>query len=85
LYLAEEASEATADRFVAGFYEACQQLLLFPLACPERRQLAADLRVLFHASYAVYYRPDDQVVTIIRVLHGARDLGAIADRGGFDH
>jgi toxin ParE1/3/4 len=41
--------------------------------------------VLFHASYAVYYRPDDQVVTIIRVLHGARDLGAIADQGGFDH
>jgi len=59
--------------------------LIFPLSCPERRQLAPDLRVLFYGAYAVYYRSDDQAVVVVRVLHGARDLGTIADQGGFDY
>ncbi|WP_186198709.1 type II toxin-antitoxin system RelE/ParE family toxin [Burkholderia gladioli] len=81
-YLAEEASEATVDRFVASLHEACQQLLVFPLGCPERRQLAPDLRVLFYGAYSIYYRSDDQAVIVVRVLHGARDLVAIVDQDG---
>jgi len=30
-----------------------------------------------------YYRPDEEVVTIVCVLHSARDLAAIASQGGF--
>lgn len=39
--------------------------------------------MLFYGAYAIYYRSDDQAIMVIRVLHGARDLGAIADQGGF--
>jgi toxin ParE1/3/4 len=55
----------------------------FPLAAPARDQLAPALRVTFHRAYAIYYRSEPDVVIIVRVLHGARDVAAVAERGGF--
>lgn len=83
-YLAVEASESIATRFLSKLHATCERLLPFPLAHPKRPQLAPGLRVVFHGAYAIYYCPDDEVVTIVRVLHGARDLAAIADQGGFE-
>ncbi len=83
VYISEEASEAAASHFVAKLYALCERLLAFPFANAERPQLAPGLRVAFQKPYAIYYSSDTQSVTIIRVLHGARDLGAIADQGGF--
>lgn len=60
-----------------------QSLLLFPLSGPAREQFAAGLRVMFHNRYAVYYRVLPDELVIIRVLHGARDVDAIAEHGGF--
>jgi toxin ParE1/3/4 len=39
--------------------------------------------VKFHGAYAIYYTPTASELIIVRVLHGARDAAAIADRGGF--
>jgi len=39
--------------------------------------------MVFHAAYAIYYQFDDDCVTVVRVLHGARDLAAIVEQGGF--
>jgi toxin ParE1/3/4 len=83
-YIAEEASETTANRFLARLEGTCQKLLPFPSAHPERPQLAPGLRVTFQGAYAIYYQFDDTHVVIIRVLHGARDVTAIAEQGGFD-
>jgi len=83
VYIAEETSEAAATHFVAKLYALCERLLAFPFANAERPQLAPGLRVAFQSPYAIYYLPDARSVTIIRVLHGARDLSAIADQGGF--
>ena len=58
-------------------------LLTFPLGNPAREQLAAGLRVTFNGNYAIYYLCKDSEVVIVRVLHGARDAAAIAERGGF--
>ena len=55
----------------------------FPLALPAREQFGPGLRVTFHSPYAIYYRPLADAVVIIRVLHGARDVAAIAKQGGF--
>ena len=49
-----------------------------------RDEFAAGLRVVFHGSYALYYTPQPDAVTIIRVLHGARDAAVLAERGGFN-
>jgi toxin ParE1/3/4 len=55
----------------------------FPLSGAERHQLAPNLRVALQDSYAVYYLPTESEIVIVRVLHGARDVAAIADAGGF--
>jgi plasmid stabilization system protein ParE len=43
--------------------------------------------VTFHGVYAIYYtpRPEASVpeIVIVRVLHGARDMTALAERGEF--
>jgi toxin ParE1/3/4 len=41
------------------------------------------LRVTFHRPYAIYYKPLSDAVVIVRVIHGARDVAALAERGGF--
>ncbi len=46
-------------------------------------RLAPGLRVTFPSPYAIYYRPTADAVDIVRVVHGARDVTAIAARGGF--
>lgn len=48
-----------------------------------RDQLARGLRVLFHRAYAIYYLAGAAEVVIVRVIHGARDAAALAERGGF--
>lgn len=55
----------------------------FPLAAPARDRLGPGLRVTFHRDYAIYYQPRPGEIIIVRVLHGARDVAAIAERGWF--
>jgi len=81
--LATEVSEQVATRFVAAIEAHFEPLRHFPLAGPSREQLASGLRVTFHSPYAIYYRPQPDALVIIRVIHGARDLVALAERGGF--
>ena len=59
-------------------------MLHTPLIAPKRDALAPGLRVTFHGPYAIYYKPTTDELVIIRVLHGARDSTALADRGGFN-
>jgi toxin ParE1/3/4 len=54
----------------------------FPLSGPARPALAPNLRVTFHRRYAIYYRPQRDTIVIVRVLHSARDVAAIAAGGG---
>ena len=63
--------------------QVCEPLCHFPLAGPSRDHLAAGLRVGFTGSYAIYYLHDEQNLTLIRVLHGARDAAAMAEQGAF--
>jgi toxin ParE1/3/4 len=72
-----------ATRFVREIEAAFEPVRNFPLAAAARDQLAAGLRVTFHGRHAIYYRPLADAVVIVRVLHGARDVAAIARRGGF--
>jgi toxin ParE1/3/4 len=52
-------------------------------AGPPRDQLARGLRVMFQGNYALYYVVNESELVIVRVLHGARDAAAVAERGGF--
>ena len=68
---------------MAAIKAACEPLRLFPLAGPRRESLAPGLRVTFHSPYVIYYTPQPDAVVVIRVLHGARDVAALAERGAF--
>lgn len=81
--LANEASETIATRFLTALEAHFEPLRHFPLSGAAREQLAPDLRVTFHHSYAIYYRPLPAAVVIVRVIHSARDVTAIAESGGF--
>ena len=39
--------------------------------------------MIFHDSYAIYYLARPKEIVIVRVLHGSRDVEAIAEGGGF--
>jgi toxin ParE1/3/4 len=39
--------------------------------------------VTFHSPYAIYYPPQPDALVIIRVIHIARDVAALAERGDF--
>lgn len=82
--LATDASEAIATRFISGIEAAFEALRHFPLGRPSRGYLAPGLRVTFYKSYAVYYIAPPGSVVIVRVIHGARDVEAIAGQGGFE-
>ena len=53
-----------------------------PFMGSRREHLGAGLRVTFHSPYAIYYLLTETEVVIVRVLHGARDVVAIAGQGG---
>jgi len=61
----------------------CARFRDFPMLGPARDQLARGLRVMFQGNYAIYYVVQGDAVIIVRVLHGAQDAAAIAERGGF--
>ncbi len=62
---------------------ACEQPRYFPSAYPARDHLSPGLRVTFTGNYAVYYQHDDRRLTVVRVLHGALDIDALAGDSGF--
>ncbi|WP_369691512.1 type II toxin-antitoxin system RelE/ParE family toxin [Castellaniella caeni] len=82
-YVAEDTSEATANRLIATLHATCEKMLPFPESQPARSLIAPGLRVTFHGSYAIYFTHTHEAVTIVRVLHGARDVQQIAAGGGF--
>ena len=81
--MATRSSEVVATQFIREIEAAFDPIRRFPFAAPTRDRLAPRLRLTFHGAYAVYYRPLADAVVIVRVLHGARDVAALAERGGF--
>jgi toxin ParE1/3/4 len=82
-YLATEASEVIATRFVDAIEAKFAPLLSAPLMGAKREQFGAGLRVVFQQPYGIYYLTAGYELIIVRVLHAARDAQAIADQGGF--
>jgi toxin ParE1/3/4 len=72
-----------ADRLLDAIDENCHLLARQPLMGRGRPELALDLRSLPVARYVIFYLPSAHGIHVVRVLHGARDLPAIAEDGGF--
>jgi toxin ParE1/3/4 len=75
-HLADEASEAIADRVIDAISERCEMLADFPDAGRLRPDLGPHVRCFPVEKHVIYYRHESALVVIGRVLHGSRDQAA---------
>ncbi len=75
-YIADD-SPRVATAFIEQLEAKFTPLLEFPGIGAPRDNLAPGLRVCPYQSYCVYYVHDDDTVTIVRVVHSARDVRAM--------
>jgi toxin ParE1/3/4 len=65
---------AAADRWLDLVEQKCQLLATMPQMGRDRGNLAPDLRSFPVGEYLIFYRPGNEGIIVIRVLHGARDI-----------
>lgn len=66
-----------AVTFVDELEAACTKLVDYPHSGVARSDIRIGLRSKPHGSYVIFYSVQERVVRIERILHGARDIGAI--------
>lgn len=72
-YIAHD-NPVAAARFIDRIRDRCAMLARQPLIGEVRDELRDDLRSFSVGSHVIYYEVDQGRVTILRVLHGARDV-----------
>lgn len=77
-YIADDSS-ARADAFVDSLDRKLRALAERPHMGRTREELADGLRSLPVGRYVIFYRVLAEGIEVVRVVHGARDLGAIFD------
>jgi toxin ParE1/3/4 len=73
LFIARDNPKA-ADRFIQAIVSRFPKLAAMPHLGRQREELSARLRSFPIGNYVIFYRPMDNGVEIVRVLHGARDF-----------
>lgn len=76
-YLATEASAEVASVQLRAIDRTVNRLTQWPLSGRARDELIAGVRSIVVGQYVVFYRASDDLVEIIRVLHGSRDIDHI--------
>jgi toxin ParE1/3/4 len=76
LYIAKD-SPANADSFIDRLIDTATKVLsVIPRGGRICEELGEGIRSFPVESYIVFYKEADSSVDIVRILHGARDLGA---------
>lgn len=75
-YVARD-SPAAAERLLDQLLGKCRFLAKLPLVGQPREQIRAGLRCFPAGRHVIYYVPADDGITVVRVIHGARDVDAI--------
>ena len=75
-HLRKNAGDATAARFIRRLIAKADSLEFMPERYREREELQPGLRAVLVGKYLLFYRIIDRIVSIIRVLHGARDISS---------
>ncbi len=66
---------SAADQLLRAIGDLCVRLAELPGMGRLRPELGGGIRSFAHGSYVVFYRHAGDEVLILRVLHGARDIG----------
>ena len=73
LYIAQDNPDA-AERFVRSLVSRFPMLAGMPKMGRPREELAPRLHSFALGNYVIFYRPMDNGIEVVRVLHGTRDL-----------
>lgn len=63
-----------AISFIAELRGQCRKICLNPEGYRNRTELSEKIRSCAFGKYVIFFEAEDQQITIIRILHGARDL-----------
>jgi toxin ParE1/3/4 len=63
-----------AGSFVAELRSHCEKICLNPAGYRRRPELSDDLRACVHGNYVIFFESTAEKVTIVRILHSARDI-----------
>lgn len=63
-----------ADRLIEKIEKAYRSLCGFPFKGAMRDELGENVRSYPVGNYLIFYTVDDEKVTVLRILHGARDV-----------
>jgi toxin ParE1/3/4 len=80
LYIAANNPD-TADRMVDAVLEGSRMHVRFPGMGQSRDELRPGLRSFVVSPYFVFYRPVEDTIEVLRILHGARDIGSTIESG----
>ena len=73
--------EATAERMTATILKKCRSHAQFPETGRSRDEWAAGVRSFPVRPYVVVYRPAQDTIQVLRILHGHRDIDRIMRTG----
>lgn len=65
-----------AITFVHELRQQCQRIALNPPGYRIRPDIAEGIRSCAHGQYVIFFEASANAVTVVRILHGARDLSA---------
>ena len=66
-----------AVEFIAELQAHCEIIRRNPEGYRQRLEFSQTMRSCTHGNYVIFFESNDSEVTIIRVLHGGRDLQAL--------
>ena len=75
-YIARD-NPAAARRWLRKTMDQFSWLAKNPVSGEARDDFRPDLRSLSHGNYVIYFRQRQDHLEIVRVLHGARDIGGL--------
>ena len=76
LHIAQD-NEPAADKMIRKIFTTIDLLTKEPLLGRLRGELFPDMRSIAVSPYIVFYRVQQDVIDIARVLHGARDIDSV--------
>ena len=72
-YIAQD-NPARAESFVTDLQSHCEKICFNPEGYRRRSELSDNLRSCAHGNYVIFFEATQEQVTIIRILHGSRDI-----------
>jgi toxin ParE1/3/4 len=72
-YIAQD-NPVRAGTFVVELRAHCEKICLNPAGYRRRPELSDELRSCAHGNYVIFFESNTEQVSIIRILHGARDI-----------